>query len=130
MFKISVETSEKTGIDTIIVIKKDNKSILWIKMHDVEEILVVKNMSDLTVKAIKGTYNTETHTKEQIKKYKRYGKEIMADLAGIYICEDLPLSITMDCKSPTAVEFRAKLGFNQYDIMIAKEHSVLTKIMK
>ena len=29
-------------------------------------------MSDLTIKAIKGIYNTETLTKEQIRKFKRY----------------------------------------------------------
>ena len=31
-------------------------------------------MSDLTIKPIKDFYNTEAHTKEQIRKYKRYGK--------------------------------------------------------
>ena len=36
----------------------------------------------------------------------------------------------MNCRVPAAVEFTTKLGFNQYDIMITKEQSVLTKIMK
>ena len=31
-------------------------------------------MSDLTIKAIKGIYNTETPTTEQTKTFKRYGK--------------------------------------------------------
>ena len=36
----------------------------------------------------------------------------------------------MNCLVPTADEFRTRLGFNQYDIMINKEQSVLTKIKK
>ena len=37
-------------------------------MHDVQEKLSVKNMSDLTIKAIKYFYNTKNLTKEQTKK--------------------------------------------------------------
>ena len=33
----------------------------------------------------------------------------------------------MNCKVPTAVEFRTKSGFNQYNILINKEQSVATK---
>ena len=36
----------------------------------------------------------------------------------------------MDCKIPTAIDFRSKLGFNQHDIIMTKEQSVLTKIIK
>ena len=36
----------------------------------------------------------------------------------------------MDSRTATAVEFRTKLGFNQYDAILIKEQSVLTKIMK
>ena len=32
--------------------------------------------------------------------------------------------------TPEAVEFSKRIGFNQNDIMITKEQSVLTKIMK
>lgn len=37
-------------------------------MHDIQEKLRVKNMSDLTIKKIKCVYNTKNLTKEQIKK--------------------------------------------------------------
>ena len=87
-------------------------------------------MSDLTIKAIKGIYNTKNLTKEQIKKYKRYGQKIIDNLTGIYIREDLALSIIIDCRTPTAFEFRSKLGFKQHDILMAKEQSVLKKVMK
>ena len=36
----------------------------------------------------------------------------------------------MDCRTPTAIEFRTKLGFNQNDIIMTKQQSVLTRIMK
>ena len=37
----------------IEVIKKDNKSGLWIKIHDVQDNLGVKNMSDMTINQLK-----------------------------------------------------------------------------
>ena len=36
----------------------------------------------------------------------------------------------MDCTTATAVEFRTKLGFNQYHWLLIKERLILTKIMK
>ena len=63
-------------------------------------------------KAIKDIYDTETPTKGQTRKYKRYGKEFIPDLTGIYIHEYLVLSIIIDCTAPTAIEFRSKLRFN------------------
>ena len=36
----------------------------------------------------------------------------------------------MDCRTQSAIKFRIKLGFNQHDLMMTKEQSVLTKIMK
>ena len=53
-----------------------------------------------------------------------------ADNGFIYICERLALTIIINCKVATAVKFRTKSGFNQYDIMVNKEQSVLTKTIK
>ena len=50
-------------------------------------------MCDLTAKAIKDIYNTKTPTYEQIKRYKRYRKEFINVLTGIYTHEDLALKI-------------------------------------
>ena len=36
----------------------------------------------------------------------------------------------MYCKASTAVEVRSKLGFKQHDLIMTKEQSVLTTIMK
>ena len=35
----------------------------------------------------------------------------------------------MDCRTTSALEFRATLGFKQYDVILTKEQSVLTEIM-
>ena len=35
----------------------------------------------------------------------------------------------MDCRTTSALEFRARLGFKQYDVILTKEQSVLTEIM-
>ena len=84
-------------------------------------------MSDLTIKAIKGNYDTEAPTKEQTRKYKRYGKEFIDDITGISIHKDLALSIIVTCRTPKTIEFRTKLGFNQHDLIMTKEQSVLKK---
>ena len=68
--------------------------------------------SDLTIKSIKYIYDAKTLTKEQIRKYKKYGKEFFDDLTGIYIHEDLALSIIMSCRAPIATQFATKLEFN------------------
>ena len=64
MININAKTYAENCFHTINVIKKDNKSIIWIKIHDKQDKLGVKNMSDLTIKAIKGIYDTEIPTKE------------------------------------------------------------------
>ena len=87
-------------------------------------------MSDLTIKAIKVIYNNKTLTYEQIRRYKIYGKEFINGLRGIYIRENIALPITMDCRTSTAVEFKSKLGFKQHNIIMTKEQSVITNIMK
>ena len=101
--------------------KKDNRSILWIKMQDTHGKMAVKSMFDPTVKAIKGIYDTKTPTKQQIKEYKRYRKELIAGSPGICIREDLTFKTIVYSTLATAVEFKAKSVFNPYDPMMRKE---------
>ena len=58
MLVINANTHAENCVHTIEVIKKDNKSVLWIKMHNIQGNLGVKNMSDLTIKPIKGICKT------------------------------------------------------------------------
>ena len=64
----------------------------------------------------------QKNAKQWIEEYNRW-----TDNGFIHIHEKLALKIKMNCWLPTSVEFRSKPGFNQYDIMINKEQSVLKK---
>ena len=79
---------------------------LWLKMHDMQIELGVKNMSDLVRKEIYGIFNTKNHTKEQIWDYKVWFHD------GLYIIEELALKIIMHCKIVTATKFIFRLEFN------------------
>ena len=84
-------------------------------MHDIQDNLGVKNLSDLTTKAIKDICGTKTPSKKKKK------NDV---LRGIYILEKLVLFIGMECRTPTAITFRTKLEFNQHDLIMTKEQSV------
>ena len=73
MFEIIAETLAKNCVHIIKVNKTVNKSVLWIKMIDIQKNLDVKNIHDLVDKEIKGKFKTNNPTKEQIEKYKKHG---------------------------------------------------------
>ena len=70
IFRISTETSKNNGINTIIVNNGENKPVIWLKMHDMQDELGVKNISDLTIKEIKGIFNSRNSTKNKLKNIK------------------------------------------------------------
>ena len=41
----------------------------------------------------------------------------------------LSVNVITNCKTISAHKFRARLGFKQYDVILRKEQSVLTRIM-
>ena len=47
---------------------------------------------------------------------------------AIFILKKLATKIIMDCKTIAAHKFRTRLGFKQYNVILTKEKSVLTKI--
>ena len=47
----------------------------------------------------------------------------------IFIDEKLTIKVIMDCKTTSPHKFRTRLEFKQYDVILTKEQSVLTKIM-
>ena len=114
--KTSAETWKECGIKTAIFNNlTKNKKELWLKMHDAQVELGVKDMSDLVRKEIYGIFNTINPTEEQIWDYKAWFDD------GIYINEEITLKIIMYCRIPTAIELRFKFGFNQDDITLIKE---------
>ena len=50
----------------------------------------------------------------------------------MYTHEDIIKPIIMSCSVPTpkAIKFRSELGFKQYDIVLSKNQSVISKITK
>ena len=70
MFRISAEKFAEAKVHTITI---GNRGLFWVRMIDVQEVLRVKNMSDLVRKEIRGIFETNNPTKDQIRKYKRPG---------------------------------------------------------
>ena len=68
MFKVTFETFATNCVHTIKVNKADNKSVLCIKMIDIQKKLDVKNIHDLVDKEIQVKFKGNNLTDEQIKK--------------------------------------------------------------
>ena len=47
----------------------------------------------------------------------------------IVIDKKLAIKVIMDCVTTAVHEFRSKLGFKQYDVILTKDQLVLTKIL-
>ena len=47
----------------------------------------------------------------------------------IFLVKKLALKVIVDCRTISAHKFRIRLGLKQYDIILTKEQSVLTKIL-
>ena len=69
-------------------------------MTDVQIKLSVKNMSDLVRREIHGILETKNPTKEQIKKYKKSGKELdeKSNLRLKYVGSDLMSKMIKKCR--------------------------------
>ena len=86
-------------------------------------------MSDLTIREIKGIYNKKMKnlTKQEIQRYKTWANDEF-----VYILEELALKIIKVYKGlkEKTFNFRSKLGFKEYDIIMTKEKLVATEIIK
>ena len=69
-------------------------------MNDVQNLLGVKNMSDLMKKEIHGIIETKTPTKYQVKKYKRRVNELdnNSNANFMYVRSDLMSIIIKNCR--------------------------------
>ena len=127
MVTISAETFAKNCIHKISQLKRVKESFLWLRIKDIGRIVDVKNIFDLVDKEFEGKFETNYLTEQQIRKYKRHGSEIIKDIRFMYAQECIIIPIIMHCRVsvPKSIEFRSKLGFNQYDITLTKEQSLL-----
>ena len=100
---------------------KKNKKKLWLKMHDIQDTLSVKNMSHLTRKKTHSIFDSKNPTEEQIWDYKAWFND------GLYIITELALKIIMYCRLSSKIpeKFRSELGFKRHDLIMTKEQSVL-----
>ena len=53
MLDINTNTYVENCIHAINAFKKDNKSVLWIKIRDIQDKSGVENMSDVTIESVK-----------------------------------------------------------------------------
>ena len=111
------------------LLKTDNKSVLQLKMIDIQKKLEdVKNIHDLVGKEIKGKFNTNNLTDKQIKKYKRHGSELVDGEKNIYVHEGIIISVTMHCRKPEPCKFERSLGIKLHDMINCKEQTMLESI--
>ena len=69
-------------------------------MHNVQEGLGIKNISDLVRKEIQihGVFGNKNPIINQIRKYERSGKERFSDYIYTYVRSDLVLNIIKNCR--------------------------------
>ena len=127
LHQISKKTFSKCCIHNIA----DREKKLWLRIKDIGEKLDVTNIFGLVNKAIKGKFESNYPTEQQIREYKRHGSELIRDEKFMYTHECIIIPVIMHCRvsTPKSIEFRSKLGFNQYDITLTKEQSVLKSVM-
>ena len=112
MVDVSRKTYERKGIETIV----DNDGIPWLNEKNLEEGLYYKKLQEITIKYP----NHRKHRYELVDEPKKQCNRIFID-------KKLAIRVIMDCRKTSAHEFRTKLGFKQYDIILTKEQSVLTR---
>ena len=115
MVDISRETHQKNDIEKIV----DNDGILWFDEKHIEEGLGHKNLQEITIK-----YHSDhrKHRYELVEEPKKQCNRIFID-------EKLAIKVIMDCRKTPAHKFRTRLRFKQYDVILTKEQSELTKLM-
>ena len=112
---------ERNGIETIV----DNYDygILWLNEIHIKEGWDHKNLREITIK-----YQSD-HKKH------RYGLvgERKKQVNKIFIDDKWAIKVIMNCRTTSAPKFRfyleLRLGFKQYDVILTKKQSVLTKLM-
>ena len=120
-FTVTAETTAKNCRHKKKVNKKGNKSVLWIKIIDIQKKLDVENIHDLVDKEIKGKFKTNNLTDEQIKKYKRHGAGLVDGEKLVYAHEGTIMPVIMHCRTPESCEFKRSLGFKLHDVINCKE---------
>ena len=139
MVIISAETQNKAEVAVININENDNVNKLLFKLlciSDVKKRWGGKNLYDLIDKEIKGKYevkNMNDLTKQQIRKYKiDRARLIKGSKHFMYVHEDILIPIIMQSRlsDSKTIKFRSDLGFNQINLILKKEQSVVIPLLK
>ena len=114
MLDISRKTYERNGIKTVL----DSDGLLLLNEKHIEEVLDHEYLPVITVKYFS---DHRKHIYELADKPNKQPNRII-------IYKELAAKVIMDCRATAAHKFRIRLEFKQYDIILIKEQSVLTKI--
>ena len=90
-------------------------------------------INDKEIKGKYGVTNMSDLKKQQIRKYKiDRAKLIKGSKHSMYIHEDILITIIMQSRlsDPKTFKFRADLGFNQINLILKKEQSVVIPLLK
>ena len=138
MVDISAETWNKAKFSVINIHENDdlNKTLLKLLcISDVKKRWGGKNLYDLIDKEIKRKYevkNMNDLTKQQIRQHKMdRARLIKGSKHSRYIHEDILIPIIMQSRlsDSKAIKFRTDLGFNQINLILKKEQSVIKPII-
>ena len=121
MFKVTAEIFAKNCVYMINVNKTDNKSVIRIKMIDIQKKLDLKNIHDLVDKEIKDKFKINNPKNEQIKKYKIHGSELIDGEKFMYAHEGVIIPVIMHCRTPESCKFKRNLGLKLHDVINCKE---------
>ena len=104
---ISRKTYERNGIETIV----DNDGILWLNEKHIEVGLDHKYLKEIIIK-----YHSDhrKHIYELVEKPKKLANRFFID-------EKLAIKVIMNFRTTSAHQFRTRLGFKQYDIILRNE---------
>ena len=75
-------------------------------------------MQEITIK------NNSDHRKHRYELAEKPKKQFNR----IFVDQKLAIKVIMDCRTTSAHKFKIRLGFKQYNVILTKEQSVLTKI--
>ena len=101
MFKVTAETY----VHKIKVNKAVDKSVLWIKVIDMQKELDVRNIHDLVDKEIKFKFKINNPTNKQIKKYKKRGSELIDGKIFVYAHKGIIITVKKHCRTPKLCKF-------------------------
>ena len=111
------------------LLKKYGKEMVVIEVivFNVKKLLNETNIKDQLIHS-----NLAAVTLQYPLKYRKQRQELQncgnCQPCRIFLKERLAMQIILDCRTTPAVNFRTRLGFHQYDPIMTKEQSVLSKI--